>query len=131
MDERHECGLRRSFSRHQLPLQTKTAMLTCGVSKEVAMASKIVLLFAAGVIAAMGASAVPADAKPKQTGGSCAIKGGRAPCSWVEACLLDGGTPERQAFTGKLLCKGVTKPATGILQNPAMPNTVSPQAPRR
>ena len=95
------------------------------------MAKKIVLLFAAGVIAAMSASAPPADAKPKKTGGSCAIKGGRAPCSWVESCLLSGGTPERQPFTGKLLCKGVTQSVPGVLLNPVTPNTVSPQAPRR
>jgi hypothetical protein len=73
------------------------------------MPKSLVLLVAAVFIFAVHGFATITNAKPKQTVQLCSIKGGRAPCDWVERCLLDGGTPERRPFTGKLVCK---KPVT-------------------
>lgn len=74
------------------------------------MPKSLVLFIAAAIVAAPSGFATFGHAKPKSIiTGSCAIKGGRAPCDWVEKCLLNGGTPERRPFTGKLVCK---KPVT-------------------
>lgn len=73
------------------------------------MRKGLVLLIAAAFMAASSGVVTTADAKSKSISGSCAIKGGRAPCDWVERCLLDGGIPERRPFSGKLVCK---KPVT-------------------
>ena len=87
--------------------------------------SQCILIVLATAIA--GAVVTTADAKSKKTPGTCAIKGGRAPCDWVEACLLDGGIPERRPFSGKLVCcfskrfcEGVPEPAAGIRQTPTV-----------
>ena len=67
------------------------------------MPRRIFVLVAMGAILAVSGFAAPAYAKPKKKMVTCGIKGGRASCSWVEACLLDGGTPERK-LSGKLVC---------------------------
>lgn len=67
------------------------------------MPKSLILLLAAVFVAPSGFATI-ADAKPK-TVQFCSIKGGRAPCVWVERCLLDGGIPERRPFTGKLVCR--------------------------
>jgi len=68
------------------------------------MPKSLVLLIAAAVMAAAGCAATVVEAKPKKpTTGVCSIRGGYAPCDWVEKCLLEGGTPERTAWG--LRCK--------------------------
>jgi hypothetical protein len=75
------------------------------------MPKSLVLLTTAAFIATLSGSATIAAAKPKEPVQFCSIKGGRAPCDWVERCLLDGGIPERRPFTGKLVCKKATTAA--------------------
>jgi hypothetical protein len=75
------------------------------------MPKSLVLLVAAAFMAASSGFTTLADAKSKSVSGSCAIKGGRAPCDWVEKCLLDGGIPERRPFSGKLVCEKQIAPA--------------------
>ena len=62
------------------------------------MAKSVIILVAAGFAVALGGFATLADAKSKSITGFCSIKGGRAPCNWVEKCLLEGGIPERRPF---------------------------------
>ena len=69
------------------------------------MPKSLILFIAVVFLAASSGFTTLAHAKPKSITGSCAIKGGRAPCDWVEKCLLDGGTPERRPFSGKLVCR--------------------------
>ena len=75
------------------------------------MPKSLILFMAAVFLAAPSGLTTLAQAKPKAFTGSCPIKGGRAPCDWVEKCLLDGGTPERRPFSGKLVCKKPVLPA--------------------
>ena len=67
------------------------------------MRRQIFVLVAMGAIFSVSGFVAPAYAAPKKKMASCGIKGGRAPCSWVESCLLDGGIPERK-LSGKLVC---------------------------
>ncbi len=78
------------------------------------MPKSLVLFIAAVFVATLSGFATFAHAKPKSIAGSCPIKGGRAPCAWVEKCLLDGGTPERRPFSGKLVCKKPVLPVPKV-----------------